>query len=164
MEKKQKIIVVCGKKNSGKTTLLIRLISRLTEQGRKVAVIKHDGHDFAGDIPGTDSYRLKQAGAYGTVVYSRSRVLLYKDVENEQAASLIEMFPEAEIIFIEGLKNSSYPKIEVIRKEVSDQLVSNPEGRFLIVTDWEKEKFKEPAAGFDEIDFIIETIEKSYNS
>ena len=25
--------------------------------GLKVAVIKHDGHDFEADVPGTDSYR-----------------------------------------------------------------------------------------------------------
>ena len=45
------------------------------------------------------------------------------------------MFPEADILVIEGLKDSSYPKIEVIRQEISNTPVSNPDGRFLIVTD-----------------------------
>ena len=61
----QKIVAVCGVKNSGKTTLLAGLVEELVARGKKVAVIKHDGHDFSCDIPGTDSDRLKKAGAYG---------------------------------------------------------------------------------------------------
>ena len=51
------------------------------------------------------------------------------------ATILRAMFREADILLIEGLKDSSYPKIEVIRQEISNTPVSNPDGRFLIVTD-----------------------------
>ncbi|MDO4556353.1 MAG: molybdopterin-guanine dinucleotide biosynthesis protein B, partial [Lachnospiraceae bacterium] len=51
------VFAVSGYKNSGKTTLLTHLIEELTERGYKVAVIKHDGHDFESDVPGTDSWR-----------------------------------------------------------------------------------------------------------
>ncbi len=73
----QKIIAVCGVKNSGKTTLLEKLVKELSKRGVKTAVIKHDGHDFACDIEGTDSYRLFEAGAYGTAVFYDSRILVH---------------------------------------------------------------------------------------
>lgn len=72
---------------------------------------------------------------------------------------MIKLFPEAEVIFIEGLKSSSYPKIEIVRKGISEYPISNPEGRFLIVTDYEKERFEEKTVGFDEIEEILECIE-----
>lgn len=160
MKEEQKIVTVCGKKNSGKTTLLVKIIEKLSEMNRKAAVIKHDGHDFECDIPETDSYKLKKAGAYGTAVYSENRIFIHKDRETERAEELIKLFPEAEIIFIEGLKTSCYPKIEVIRKGISESPISNPEGRFLIVTDHEEEKFKEKSLKFDAIDEIIACIDQ----
>lgn len=157
-QKRQKIIAVCGVKNSGKTTLLLRLVQELSGRGFKTAVIKHDGHDFACDIPGTDSFRLKEAGAYGTAVYSDSRVFVHRTGTGEREAELIRMFPEADVIFLEGLKKSSYPKIEVVRRRISERPVSDPEGRFLVVTDRDFSEFEEETAGFDDVERIIELI------
>ena len=61
---------ISGVKNSGKTTLITKLLPVLTDRGLKVATIKHDGHDFQTDVPGTDTFAHFQAGAYGTVVFS----------------------------------------------------------------------------------------------
>lgn len=156
----QKIIAVCGVKNSGKTTLLIKLVRELSGRGIKTAVIKHDGHDFTCDIPGTDSYRLKEAGAYATAVFSDSRIFVHKEGSGERTEELIKMFPEAEIIFLEGMKASDYPKIEVIREGISEAPVSNPKGRFLIVTDKNSERFEEETAGLDDIKRIAELVVK----
>lgn len=111
------ILAVSGVKNSGKTTLLTRLLPILKEKGLKVAVIKHDGHEFEADVPGTDSYRHMQAGAYGTAVFSESKYMVVKQQTLISVEKLIEMFPEADIIFLEGFKHSEFPKLEVIRKE-----------------------------------------------
>lgn len=142
-------------------------------------MIKHDGHDFSCDIPGTDSYRLHEAGAYGTAVYSKKRIFLHKehmivsgkDTEKQQdnhnndhdnrnniEKELISFFPEADVILIEGLKNSIYLKIEIVHKGISDHPISNPDGRFLLVTDYENDRFPEETANFSEIDRITEKI------
>ena len=55
--------------NAGKTTLITRLLPVLTDYGLKVATVKHDGHEFEGDVPGTDTYRHMKAGAFGTAVF-----------------------------------------------------------------------------------------------
>ncbi len=154
----QKIVAVCGVKNSGKTALLAELIKELAARGKRAAVIKHDGHDFSCDIPGTDSYLLKEAGAYGTAVFSDSRIFIHKTGTGEREKELIGMFPEADVIFIEGMKEKSFPKIEVIRKEISVHPVSNPEGRFLIVTDRDPADYKEETAGFEEVGRIVDRI------
>ncbi len=104
------IFAVSGYKNSGKTTLLTGLIPELKRRGYKVAVIKHDGHDFQSDVPGTDSFRFQEAGAFGTAVYSSKRLMITKEYKEPDEKMLIKAFGEADIILIEGLKNSSYPK------------------------------------------------------
>lgn len=110
-EKKEPFIfAVCGYKNSGKTTLIEKLIPCLTSKGYKVAVIKHDGHDFESDVPGTDSYRHQKAGAFGTAVFSNNRILVTREYKEPDETILFHAFPDADIILIEGLKSSSYPK------------------------------------------------------
>ena len=47
------VIAVSGVKNSGKTTLLVKLIPALNARGVKTVVLKHDGHSFAADREGT---------------------------------------------------------------------------------------------------------------
>lgn len=161
----QRIIAVCGVKNSGKTTLLEKLIRGLAEKGIKTAVVKHDGHDFTCDVPDTDSYRMWRAGAYGTAVYSQKRIFVHKEIAGADETELIRQFPEADIIFLEGMKDSSYPKIEVVRREVSRCAVSNPAGRFLIATDCGKEELRYEKkqedvwiAGLDDVGGILEKV------
>ena len=141
MTRKKYFSAVCGIKNSGKTTLLEGLIRILTARGLKVAVIKHDGHDFECDVPGTDSWRFARAGARGVSVYSESQLFIRKmreitraetdpcaggqdklpeESEQEFLRSLAEVFSEADVLLIEGCKDSPFRKIEVVRSPVSE--------------------------------------------
>ena len=166
LKKKQIIIAICGVKNSGKTTLLTRIVKMLSKKGIKVAVIKHDGHDFSCDVEGTDSDKLSKSGAYGVAVFSKNRIFVHKkwnselEKERKMEQELIKQFPEADIIFLEGMKNSEYPKIELIRKEISKEIVSNPKGRFLIATDWDLNDFEEKCLNLNDIEGIAQVIER----
>ena len=152
------ILAVCGTKNSGKTTLITRLVPELTNAGYKVAVIKHDGHDFSCDVPGTDSYRFSQTGAYGVAVFSDHRMMVHKTGTGEDEKDLIRLFPEADLILLEGFKDHPYMKIEIVRQGISDRPVSNPENRIMIVTDHPAEMFDERVLGLDDIRGIAESI------
>ena len=92
MKKKPLILAVCGVKNSGKTTLIQKLIPLLQNQGLKVAAVKHDGHDFEPDVPGTDSHSFWKAGAVGTAIFSDSKYMIIrkKKMSYEQIG---ELFP-----------------------------------------------------------------------
>lgn len=164
---KQMIIVICGIKNSGKTTLIRKLIPGLNALGFKVATIKHDGHEFESDVPGTDSYYHQKAGAYGTAVFSKNQFMITKKQERVTPEQLAGFFPEADLILIEGCKESSYPKIEVIRSVNGNAPVSNPQGRFLIVSDCEAMlnlkdapglDGQERYTGFNEINVILDAV------
>ncbi len=133
------LLAVCGVKNSGKTTYLERLVSEFSRQGLRVAVIKHDGHEFEGDVPGTDSWRMYQAGAWGTAVCSDTQFLLHRRQDDcgemeKRLEGLAEGFSGAELILVEGMKALSIPKLEIIREGVSKLPVSNPKGRIGILT------------------------------
>ena len=80
---------------------------------------KHDGHEFEADVPGTDSRRMKDAGAYGTVVYSGTKFSMVKEKEGLKAEDFFGCFSEADIILLEGQKDSDYLKLETVRQEIS---------------------------------------------
>ncbi len=154
------MIAVCGCKNSGKTTLISRITGVLSREGLRVAVIKHDGHDFACDIPGTDTYTFTESGAYAAACFSDNRLFIHRTGTGDSLEEIIGMFPEADLIIVEGCKDSTLPKIEVIRKGVSEHAVSNPEGRFLIATNWPEDCFNEPVAHIDDTPAVIEEIRR----
>lgn len=155
----QKIIAVSGIKNSGKTSLITRLVRHYAGKGVKVAVIKHDGHDFDCDIPGTDTRAFSDSGAYATACFSENRIFVHKKGTGENETYLAKLFPEADIIFLEGFKNSTYDKIEVIRKGISDKPASNSQGRFLIATDHPAGMFDEKTADINDTEGIAAEID-----
>ena len=123
--KRPAVLAVSGVHNRGKTTLLEKLLPVLRSRGLKVGVIKHDGHDFTPDVPGTDSYRLREAGAEGVAVFSGNRYLLTEKFRlNEQ--DLLALFERHgyDLVLMEGFKESGWPKIEVVRSAISKEPAS----------------------------------------
>jgi molybdopterin-guanine dinucleotide biosynthesis protein MobB len=119
------VLAVCGVKNVGKTTFLEGLIPVLRSRGLKVGVIKRDGHDFEPDVPGTDSFRLRQAGAEGVAVFSAYRYLVTRLAE-VGVEEMARHFMDCQLILLEGGKHSPYPKIEILRQGISQGVVSSP--------------------------------------
>lgn len=139
MERKR-IVAISGVKNSGKTTLICRLLEIFKEKGLRVAVLKHDGHDFEPDVPGTDTYRQLQAGAYGTAVFSKGKYMLVKQQPQISEKELMGFFPEADLILLEGFKYSNYPKIEIVRRGNLAESVCNPKRLMAIATNLDAEE------------------------
>ncbi|MCQ2510467.1 MAG: molybdopterin-guanine dinucleotide biosynthesis protein B [Lachnospiraceae bacterium] len=158
-------IAISGVKNSGKTTLIEKLLPELSKKGIKTAVIKHDGHEFEADIPGTDSDRAHKAGAFGTAVFSDTKYLLVKDEDEkdqEKKADMLALqFPEADLILLEGFKNSRYPKLEVVRKENSESCVCIGKNLLALVSDFQPEHPEEiPVFGMEDAEGIAAFLEK----
>lgn len=113
--RKPVILAISGFKNSGKTTLISRLISRLSELGYRVATIKHDGHDFEADREGSDTHCHLNAGAVGTAIFSENKYMIVNQIGISES-QLFQAFDYADIILLEGFKYSNYPKIELVKK------------------------------------------------
>lgn len=128
----QSCLAISGYKNAGKTTLIERLIPRLTEVGLKVGVIKHDGHEYTADTPGTDSFRFFEAGAYASAVYDRQKFTVTKR-EAIDEEKLLSFMAGADIVLLEGAKHTDYPKLEVIRGEL--RVMEGLRGRLAFISD-----------------------------
>ena len=113
------IFAVSGEKNSGKTTLIEAVLPILAERGYRVAVIKHDGHSFEPDVAGTDTRRFYDAGAVGTAVFDGEKFMLVRRAAVTEK-QLFEAFPDADLILIEGLKDSGYAKFRLTAGEWMD--------------------------------------------
>jgi len=134
-----KIIGFAGYSGSGKTTLLEKVIPLLTEQGLRIAVIKHAHHDFDIDKPGKDTYRHRQAGAGEVLIISGQRWALMRELHDEAEPSMEELcakFSPCDLILAEGYKHASVPKLEVHRTETGQESLYPSDPRIIaVVTD-----------------------------
>jgi molybdopterin-guanine dinucleotide biosynthesis protein B len=121
------ILCFVGRSNSGKTTLIERLIAELVKEGYRIATIEHAGHGFNMDTEGKDSWRHKQAGAQTVIVTSKGSLALFTDTEQEVGLEeLRERYvPEGmDLVIAEGWKSEGLPKIVVVRDQVGEVTVS----------------------------------------
>lgn len=121
------IVCFVGRSNSGKTTLIERLIPELTQAGYRVATIKHAGHGFDLDTEGKDSWRHKQAGASQVVVLSKGSLAMFADVPEELPLEEVrDRFVDngIDLIIAEGWKSEGLPKVIVVREELQEVNVS----------------------------------------
>ena len=115
------ILSIVGRSNSGKTTLIERLIPELKKHGLRVGTIKHNVRGFEMDHPGKDTWRHRQAGADSVVMASSSRLALFAHIDKELSLDELaeKFFGNVDLVLTEGYKSHDKPKIEVIRSQIS---------------------------------------------
>ncbi|MGG6311115.1 molybdopterin-guanine dinucleotide biosynthesis protein B [Paenibacillus macerans] len=116
------VIQFVGYKNSGKTTLIGRLLELFNGMNIRVAVIKHDLHGFDADREGTDSFRHRQAGAAAAAVTSPWRTAIIEERETP-LEDLIRHFADYDLILVEGFKQEPYPKMVLLRSAEDESLI-----------------------------------------
>ena len=120
-----KIYGVIGWKNSGKTSLMERLVAEITARGHSVSTVKHVHHDVDLDIPGKDTYRHRQAGARETILASAHRFALmveHRGPEPDLQTVLARLAP-VDLVLVEGYKRDAHPKVEVWREATTQPLI-----------------------------------------
>jgi len=157
------ILCFAGRSNSGKTTLIERVIPALTRAGYRVATVKHAGHGFELDTEGKDSWRHKQAGASAVVVLSKGSMAMFADVSDEIKVEEVRdryLDSQIDLIIAEGWKTEGYPKIAVVREELNE-LNTSLDGLLAIVA---IKPIDAPVPCFDrdDIDGIAQLIIRHY--
>ncbi len=126
-----RLISVIGRKNSGKTTLVVALAAEHIKRGRKVSTIKHGTHPTVLDAEGTDTWRhFNEGGAHQVLIESPGQRTLFERTEAESdPVSLARTYmSDADLVIIEGFKKHRVPKIEVYRSDNREGLVLGTDG------------------------------------
>jgi len=133
------VLSFVGRSNTGKTTVIERLIPMLVEKGIKVAVIKHHPHDFEIDIPGKDTYRYKKAGATTTILASPGKVAVVEETDTEftLAEVIARYVRDVDLLIVEGFKRERVPKIEVFQRKADGDapVCGGDENLLAVITD-----------------------------
>jgi molybdopterin-guanine dinucleotide biosynthesis adapter protein len=114
-----KAIGIIGYSNTGKTTLIEKLIPLFGARGLRVAAIKNAHHGFDMDRPGKDSYRYREAGAVQVLIATSQRWALLTETPQQPAtlAQLLDELAPCDLVIIEGFKSEGQiPRIEVRRR------------------------------------------------
>lgn len=156
------VVGVAGWKNSGKTTLVERLVSELVRRGYRVSTVKHSHHDVAFEAEGTDSARHRKAGAHEVAVVSPNRwavmgssqTLAWHDEVEPLLGAIVERLAPADIVVVEGYKRAPIPKIEVRRtgQDEGAPLADSDPAVFAIAADHDVSGWRVPIFSLDDID------------
>lgn len=115
-------IAFIGYQNSGKTTLVEKVIAELTRRGLRVGSLKHHGHHgFDIDVPAKDTWRHHQAGSKHVGLICATRWAEYADTregDEMPARELLSRYNDVDVVIIEGYKAEGFDNIVVARSGV----------------------------------------------
>lgn len=129
------ILGIYGYQDSGKTTLVERLVRALVRRGYSVASVKHTPHRKSMDCDGKDTWRHWKAGSDPVVFSSASEttIIIHRAMSGEEIAELMMDCFKPDVLIVEGAKEGRFPKVAVgsvrIRKGT---VLSNPSLKQLV--------------------------------
>ncbi len=113
-----RIFGLTGRRGSGKTTLMVKLVPELTGRGFRVSVVEHAQQSIDIDQPGKDSFRHRAAGAAEVMVASGKRWALIHARDGAAGPAIDDLVPHltpVDLLLAEGFTRDSHPKLEVHR-------------------------------------------------
>lgn len=156
------VICIVGRSQSGKTTLIEKLIPVLKNRGYRIGTIKHSHHIFDFDKSGKDSWRHKDAGAETVIISSPGKIAMVKNDHQGTLDSLIGYFDDLDLVITEGYKGALKPKIEVVRAaRHGDALLKKDDNLIAVVTDADLD-INRPMFGLEDIDKLADFIAEKY--
>lgn len=156
-----RIYGITGWKNSGKTTLVERLVTEITARGFTVSTVKHAHHGFDIDQPGKDSHRHRAAGAAQVLVASSQRWALMTETRGAEPplADLLARLDPVDLVLIEGYKRDPHPKIEARRAATAQDLIAEGDPTIeAIAADTDLPPLHRPVFNLDDIPAIADFI------
>jgi molybdopterin-guanine dinucleotide biosynthesis protein B len=130
-------IHVVGRKNSGKTTLIVELITELTARGLHVGSAKHTHHHHELDVSGKDSFLHRQAGAAPVAILSPGMTAVFRPNDSGQSSDGYDwvepLFRDCDLLLVEGDSRTAAMKIEVWRAVCDTAPMANADPAILAV-------------------------------
>jgi molybdopterin-guanine dinucleotide biosynthesis protein B len=156
---------IIGRKNSGKTTLIVDLIHELNSRGWRVGTIKHTHHHHELDTPGKDSHRHREAGASAVGILSPQMNAIFwpRDRSHDNASNKYHQFDslmhECDIVLVEGDSSATAPRIEVFRAISSEEPIAVSDQSISAVVSDDPLNLKVPVWGRSNLEYIANQTE-----
>lgn len=157
-----RLISVVGKKEAGKTTLVVALAREFVKRGRRVSTIKHGTHPATLDTQGKDTYRHYEEGLASQVLmeFPGGRVLFERAERPADPVELVRHFLDADIVIAEGFTQHPIPKIEVHRSSKHAEPLYRPgaagsEHWIAVLTDDPRLELPIPVFRFDDTHWLV---------
>lgn len=109
------ILSILGNSDSGKTTLITKLVPILKEKNLKVVVVKHTVRDIEIDKEGKDSWKLTQSGT-DVVVSSPQKMTLIKEEKDDLDTISEKYLQEYDLIITEGFNRAGKDRIVILKE------------------------------------------------
>ncbi len=152
-------IAVCGYSDSGKTTLVSRLIEHLAGRYR-VGYVKHSGHDFEMDRDGKDTSQARDAGATRVFITNDEKTAM----TTNEAVDFVQQrsaFDDCDFVIAEGWRHADIPKIVIVdeKRAILGDVEDGEKGPIVaFVGDAGKPEKELPQFGRDDIPAIADFV------
>jgi molybdopterin-guanine dinucleotide biosynthesis adapter protein len=157
-----RVIGIAGWSGVGKTTLLAKLIPRLTARGVRVSTVKHAHHAFDVDQPGKDSHTHRMAGATEVLVSSANRWALVHELRGAAEPALPDLLAKlapVDLVIVEGFKHGAHPKLEIYRSAVGKPPLHPDDPHIVAVaSDAPVPSARVPVVALDDVDAIADLV------
>ena len=153
---------IVGRKNAGKTHLVVRLVTAASARGLVVSTVKHAHHGFDVDQPGKDSHSHRVAGATEVMVGSAARFALVHELRGAAEPTLYDLLARmspVDLVVVEGYKAALIPKLEVHRAAVGKPLLHPDDNCIVAVaSDGPLPQVELPVVSLDDIERIADIV------
>lgn len=129
------VTVTANRSKTGKTRVATELISRLTNRGMAVGLVKSDGHGFTMDYADTDTGKATAAGAAAVAISGPNGYALLHHTPSEDSLLTLAQSMKVDVALVESRRHGSFPKIVVLRQHHMEELPCEPQEVLAIVSD-----------------------------
>lgn len=151
------VIQVVGYSNAGKTTLICRLISRLTERGLQVGTLKHHAKELDLDRRRKDTWLHREAGARVVAITAENQSAVWYR-EPRSMEELLVHYAGLDAVLVEGFKEAGYPKLVVLRERKQMHLLERLTNIRAVVSWFSSNQTSFPWYGIDQVEAVAEEV------
>lgn len=156
------IIAIVGRSNSGKTTLVTKLVRELVARGYNVATMKDSHRQPTFDSKDKDSWKHIEAGSVATALKTHdSIVVIRRSAFKTDIHAIAGLLGHGhDIVIAEGFKHSNVPKIEVHRAGMP---LLDDSADIVAIASQEPLESKKCVLNIDDIPAIADFVEREVN-
>jgi molybdopterin-guanine dinucleotide biosynthesis protein B len=151
-------IHIVGRKNHGKTTLVLELLAEFGKRGLHVGTVKHSSHVHELDTPGKDSHGHRLAGADPVAVVTSELVAVFQPRRGDFYEQLAPLYAQCDLVLVEGHIDGPGIKLEVWRESIGGACLADVHADIVAVISDDQPKVSVPLLPRCDIPAIAEKI------